>query len=255
MDIRNRVAIVTGGASGLGRAAVRELALRGARVVVLDKNVAAAKSVCEELDCDALPVELDVADAASVSAAFDTIDHEFEQIHFCISAAGISQSAKTVADGRALPLDEFRHVIAVNLVGTFDVMRQCLERFATNQPDEDRQRGVVVNVASVAATQGNKGQVAYSASKAGLVGMMRAAACDVAEIGVRIVTISPGMFATPIQATVSDKVTERMARQILNPKRLGDPAEFGHAVRHVIENNYLNATTIALDGGIRLTNP
>lgn len=253
MELKDRVAVVSGGASGLGRAAALELADHGCRVAVLDLNGQGAASVSAQMMNGSVAVETDVADAESVDSAIGTVVETFGRIDICVNAAGRLSAGKIVARGKALDLDVFRASIEVNLVGAFDVMRQCAGTMASNEPDEDGERGVIINVSSIAASQGQAGQVPYSAAKAGLIGLTLPAARDLASLGIRVITITPGTFDTPMAASVPEKVKEALLELVLHPSRMGEPAEFAALVRHVIENRYLNATTLAIDAGIRVT--
>ena len=252
MDLQDRIVVVTGGASGLGRATVRAVTAAGARAAILDRNGAAAKAVADELSGGTLAVEVDVADPTSVAEAMAAVDDAFGAVHVCVNAAGVPTGGKVLSAGKALPLEQFRSVIEVNLIGAFDVMRHCAERMAANEPDAAGERGVVINVSSGAAWQGQRGQAAYSASKAALIGLTLPAARDLAEVGVRVVAIAPGLFETGMVGAVPEKLRDRLVGMILTPKRMGDPAEFAALVRHIVENPYLNATTISIDAGARM---
>jgi 3-hydroxyacyl-CoA dehydrogenase / 3-hydroxy-2-methylbutyryl-CoA dehydrogenase len=255
MDIVDRVAVVTGAGSGLGRATALALAKAGARVAVLDRNAEAARSVAEEAGVPAVAVTVDVADRASVAAAIAEVAGTFGQVDVCVNAAGIPNPGKVFGKSGPLDIEQFQRVINVNLVGAFDVMRQCTELMTRNaEPGLDGERGVIINVSSGAAFEGQKGQAAYSASKAGLIGLMLPAARDLAQYGIRVVTISPGLFDTGIFAEVDPKVVQALGSAALNPSRLGDPSEFASLVMHIIENRYLNATTLSIDAGARLPN-
>lgn len=251
MDVAGRMAVVTGAGSGLGRAAARALTERGARVALLDRVSERVVAVADEIGAAALPLAVDVADEASVREVMRTVAEELGTVHVCINAAGVPGGGKVVADGRALALSEFRRVIDINLVGAFDVMRRCAELMVANVPDEQGERGVIVNVSSGAAWQGQRGGAAYAASKAGVIGMMLSTARDLAEFGVRVVSVAPGLFATGMTADVPDKFVNGLSQVILNPKRMGNPDEFAALVAHIVENSYLNATTISIDAGMR----
>ena len=250
MDPVDRVAVVTGAASGLGRATARTLAKAGARVAVLDRNLEGARRVADELGSPATAVQIDVGDRASVAAAFEEVSAAFGRVDICVNAAGIGTPGKILGKGGPLDIEVFQHVIDVNLVGAFDVMRRCAELMAANPGDSER--GVIVNVSSGAAFEGQKGQAAYSASKAGLIGLMLPAARDLASLGIRVVTISPGLFDTEIFAQVPAAAVAALSTAVLNPSRLGDPAEFAALLLHIVENPYLNATTVSIDAGARL---
>ncbi|MFZ0718488.1 SDR family NAD(P)-dependent oxidoreductase [Mycobacterium sp.] len=255
MDIVDRVALVTGAGSGLGRATALALAKAGAQVAVLDRNAGAARSVAEEAGAPAVPVTVDVADRAAVTAAIAEVSGIFGRVDVCVNAAGIPNPGRVFGKSGPLDIEQFQRVIDVNLVGAFDVMRQCAELMTRNtDPGLDGERGVIINVSSGAAFEGQKGQAAYSASKAGLIGLMLPAARDLAQYGIRVVTIAPGLFDTGIFAEVDPKVVQALGSAALNPSRLGDPSEFASLVMHIIENRYLNATTLSIDAGARLPN-
>lgn len=255
VEIVGRVAVVTGGASGLGRATVHALAKAGARVAVLDRNLEAARMLAADAGDAMLPVRVDVGDRASVAAAIEEVAAAFGRVDICVNAAGIPRPGKVLGKNGPLPIEEFQRVIDVNLVGAFDVMRRCAELMVRNVGSgPDAERGVIINVSSGAAFEGQKGQSAYSASKAGLIGLMLPAARDLAEHGIRVVTISPGVFDTEIFSQVPPSAVEGLRSMVLNPSRLGDPAEFAALVGHVIENRYINATNLSIDAGARLTN-
>lgn len=246
--------MVTGAGSGLGRAAARALAKEGARVAVLDRNGEAAKQVAAELD-GALPVEVDIADRESVRAAIAAIAEEYGRVDINLNAAGIGDPGKVLSKNGPLPIASFARVIEVNLIGTFDVMRQCAALMAANEPaGTDSERGVIINVSSGAAFEGQKGQAAYSASKAGLIGLMLPAARDLARNGIRVVTVSPGVFDTAIFADTPPELLQALSGLVLNPPRLGNPDEFAGLAVHIVQNAYLNATNIGIDAGARLPN-
>jgi 3-hydroxyacyl-CoA dehydrogenase / 3-hydroxy-2-methylbutyryl-CoA dehydrogenase len=255
VNIDGRVAVVTGAGSGLGRATALALAKAGARVAVLDRNSAAAASVVDEAGTTALPVTVDVSDRASVTKAIGSVSEAFGRIDICVNAAGIPNPGKVYGRSGPLDMELFQRVIDVNLLGAFDVMRQCVEMMTRNDNEgPDGERGVVINVSSGAAFEGQRGQAAYSASKAGLIGLMLPAARDLAQYGIRVVTIAPGLFDTGIFAGVDPKAVAALGSAALNPPRLGEPSEFASLVMHVVENRYLNATTLSIDAGARLPN-
>lgn len=252
MDISGRVAVVTGGGSGLGRATARALVDAGARVAVLDRDLDAARAVADGVDAMAA-VHVDVADRTSVTAAIAEVAGLYGRVDVCVNAAGIADAGKVLGKDGPLPIEAFQRVIDVNLVGTFDVLRQCAELMARNDPDgPDGERGVVLNVSSGAAFEGQRGQAAYSASKAGLIGLMLPAARDLARHGIRVVTIAPGLFDTGLLAGATPELLKSLRSVVLNPPRLGDPAEFAALALHVVQNPYLNATTLSIDAGSRL---
>lgn len=252
MELKGRHAVVTGGASGLGRATARAFVEAGAYVALLDVDGDGAERIARELGDGAFGVEVDVADPVSVEAGLERVMDRWGRLEVCVNAAGIA-TAGAITDGVApLDLERFRRVIDVNLVGAFDVMRRCVTVMAANEPI-DAERGVVVNVSSGAAWQGQRGQAAYAASKAGIIGLTLPTARDMARLGIRVVAIAPGLFDTEMARGLPPKVSEGLRQMILNPPRLGEPEEFAALVEHVVRNPYLNATTINLDAGTRLS--
>jgi 3-hydroxyacyl-CoA dehydrogenase / 3-hydroxy-2-methylbutyryl-CoA dehydrogenase len=255
VNIDGRVAVVTGAGSGLGRATALALAKGGAQVAVLDRNADAARSVADEAGAAAIPMTVDVADRASVTEAIAGVCAAFGRIDICVNAAGIPNPGKVFGKSGPLDIEQFARVINVNLIGTFDVMRQCVEVMTRNvDSSPDGERGVIINVSSGAAFEGQKGQAAYSASKAGLIGLMLPAARDLAQYGIRVVTIAPGLFDTGIFAQVDPKAVAALGAAALNPSRLGEPGEFAALAMHIVENRYINATTVSIDAGARLPN-
>jgi 3-hydroxyacyl-CoA dehydrogenase/3-hydroxy-2-methylbutyryl-CoA dehydrogenase len=250
MKMEGNVAVVAGGASGLGRAVCEQLAERGARIAVLDRDMEAARALAARLG-KAVAFEVDVTDAGSVEHAIDATLEHFGAVHVNVNTAGIAGGAKIVSGGAPASLEAFEWVISVNLVGTFNVMRVAVAAMLRNEP-QDGERGVVVNTASAAAFDGQVGQAAYSASKAGVIGMALPIARDLAGTGVRVNTIAPGLFETPMVDGLPDKVRERLRSYVLEPARLGRPQEFAALVAHIVENPYLNAECIRLDAATRL---
>src|SRR5580704_14957160 len=253
MDVNGTAAIVSGGASGLGEATARALAAAGATVVIADLNEDAGKRVASETG--GLFARTDVADEASVQAAVAAAAGTGVPLRTVVSCAGIGWAARTVGrDGSPHDLAAYQRVIAVNLIGTFNLMRIGAAAIARTEPaDSDQQRGVVINTASIAGLEGQTGQIAYSASKGGIIGMTLPAARDLSAIGVRVNTICPGIIDTPIYG-LSENAEEfkaRLVAPVVFPKRMGRPDEFGQLVRSLIENDYMNAEVIRFDGGIR----
>lgn len=245
--------VVTGGASGIGRAVARAMAEKGGRIAIFDLNEAAGQELAKSLGGGALFVKVDVADESSVASAIATTMGAFGAIHICVNCAGIGSAHKTFGKDGPFPLAAWNKTIAVNLTGTFNVTRLCAEQIAKNQPlDPHGGRGVIVNIASVAAFDGQMGQAAYSASKAGIVGMTLPMARDLSGIGIRVNTIAPGLIETPLLASLPREVLDALAKSVLNPKRLGKPEEIAHAVVAIVENDYINAECIRVDGGIRM---
>jgi len=250
MDIAGATALVTGGASGLGLATVRRLRERGARVVILDLPSSAGDAVAKELGAGAVFSPGDVTSAADVAAAVRAAD-ELGPLRIAVNCAGIGTAARTVGKNGPFPLEDFTRVVAVNLIGTFNVIRLAAERIG--EADEiEGERGVIVNTASVAAYDGQIGQAAYSASKGGIVGMTLPIARDLAGLKIRVVTIAPGLFSTPLFSTLSQEAIKSLGAQVPHPSRLGDPAEYASLAAYIVENPMLNGETIRLDGAIRM---
>ena len=253
MDLTRTAAIISGGASGLGEASARALAAAGSTVVVADLNADRGEAVAAEIGGKF--VQADVADEASVAAAVDVAAALSSPLRVIVNCAGIGWAERTVnRDGSPHSFATFRKVIDINLIGTFNLMRIGAAAVARTQPvDADNQRGVVINTASVAGIEGQTGQLAYSASKGGIIGMTVPAARDLAAIGMRVNTICPGIIDTPIYGTGpgSEEFKARLTAPIVFPKRMGTAAEFARLVRSLIENDYMNAEVIRFDGGIR----
>lgn len=253
MDVNGSAAIISGGASGLGEATARELAAHGATVVIADLNEERGKSIADELG--GIFVKTDVSDEEQVQAAVDAAVATGKPVRVVVNSAGIGWAERTVnRDGAPHSLASYSKVIQVNLIGTFNLMRIGAAAIAKTAPvSEDGHRGVVINTASVAALEGQTGQLAYSASKGGIVGMTVPAARDLAAVGVRVNTICPGIIDTPIYgfSPNSDEFKAKLVAPVVFPKRMGLPSEFAHLVRSLIENDYMNAETIRFDGGIR----
>jgi NAD(P)-dependent dehydrogenase (short-subunit alcohol dehydrogenase family) len=254
MEIANKVAIVTGAASGLGRATCVKLLARGAKVAAFDLKKA-SDGPLGEVNGYFLFQAVDVSSEASVAAAVAKVVEAFGALHVVVNCAGVVDAAKTISKGEPFPLDTWNKVIGINLTGTFNLIRLGSLAMSRNNPDPDSgERGVIVNTASGAAWQGQVGQAAYSASKAGVMGLTLPVARDLAGVGIRVVSIAPGMFNTAMAANLPEKVLDTIVeRMILFPNRMGEPKEFAALAAHIIENSYLNATTISLDGGVRIS--
>jgi NAD(P)-dependent dehydrogenase (short-subunit alcohol dehydrogenase family) len=253
MQIAGSGAFVTGGASGLGEATARLLAQRGARVALFDLPRSAGAEVEKSIGTAARFLPGDVTDPASVEAALDEAIAAFGGIRAVVNCAGIGSAARTVGkQGEPFPLDVFRRTIEVNLTGTFNVIRLAAARMVTNAPDAGGERGAVVNTASIAAFDGQIGQAAYSASKGGIVGLTLPVARDLARHGVRVCTIAPGLFRTPLLAGLPEPAREALGKTIPFPPRLGEPAEFAALACHILENPMLNGEVIRLDGALRM---
>lgn len=246
MQIAGRTFLVSGGGSGLGRATAEMLLAAGGRVVIADLKQT------EPLD-GATFVETDVSDADRVQAAVDKVLESGDGLHGVVNCAGIAPIGKVLnRDGTAHDAALFRKTIEVNLIGSFNLIRLGAAAMAQNQPDTEGERGVIVNTASIAAFEGQTGQAAYSASKGGVVGMTLPIARELARYGIRVMTIAPGIFETPMMAGMPDEVQQSLGKQVPFPSRLGRPAEYAALVRHIIENTMLNGETIRLDGAIRM---
>ncbi|MEM8576451.1 MAG: 3-hydroxyacyl-CoA dehydrogenase [Pseudomonadota bacterium] len=250
MQLNTTAAIVTGGASGLGEATARHFAAQGAQVTLLDRDAERGPRVAEEIGGHF--VQTDVTDEASVQAAIAFAKDKMGQITAAVNCAGIAYGIKTVGKDGPHALDAFQRTIDINLVGSFNVCRLAAAEMAQNAPEPDGARGVLINTASIAAFDGQKGQAAYAASKGGVVGMTLPMARDLASIGVRVMTIAPGIFATPMLAGLPDEVQASLAADVPNPARLGDPAEYGRLAGFIVEMGYLNGEVIRLDGALRM---
>jgi len=252
MEIRGAVALVTGSGSGLGAATARRLAEAGATVVVVDLPQSGGAGLAASLPGGASFIAADVTDAVAMERAVAAAAAAGE-LRIAVSCAGIGTSARVVGrDGSPMPLEQFTRTVTINLVGTFNVARLAAARMVGNHPDDDGERGVIVNTASIAAFDGQIGQSAYAASKAGIVGMTLPLARDLARHGVRVVTIAPGTFDTPLLASVPAEVRSALGAAVPFPSRLGRPAEFASLVQHVVENAMLNGEVIRLDGALRM---
>ena len=256
MDLQNKIAIVTGGASGLGRSTATALVKKGARVAIFDLNEEQGQQAVNELGAEhAMFVAVDVTSDQSVEQAVATVVDKFGAVHMCVNCAGICPAVRTLnREGQAMPLASFASAININLVGTFNVARVAASAMAKNEPvGEAGERGVIVNTASVAAYEGQIGQAAYAASKGGIVGLTLPMARDLAPLGIRVMSVAPGIMGTPMVTAMPEKVQDALVANIQFPKRLGLPeADFGGLVIHIAENAYLNGDTIRLDGAIRM---
>jgi NAD(P)-dependent dehydrogenase (short-subunit alcohol dehydrogenase family) len=246
----NSVALVTGGASGLGLATVRALHDAGASVAILDLPSSQGKEIAADLGPRAVFCPADVTNESDVAGAIDAAA-ELGNLRVAVNCAGIGNAIKTVGRNGAFPLADFNRVVQVNLIGTFNVIRLAAEQMAT-QDEVDGERGVIVNTASVAAFDGQVGQAAYAASKGGIVGMTLPIARDLATLKIRVVTIAPGLFHTPLFDTLPDEAIASLGAQVPHPSRLGDPSEYAALAAHVVANPMLNGETIRLDGAIRM---
>jgi NAD(P)-dependent dehydrogenase (short-subunit alcohol dehydrogenase family) len=253
MQVKDSVVMVTGGASGLGEATVRSFVARGARAAILDMAQEAGGKLAAELGGDrAIFVKTNVAEGDSVQKAVNTTVEKFGGIHVVVNCAGIGVAEKVLGKDGPASLENFNRVIQVNLVGSFNVIRLAVEKMVHNQPNEDGERGVIINTASVAAYEGQIGQAAYSASKGGLVSMILPIARELAAFGIRVMGIAPGIFDTPMLGQLPENVRTALGKMVPFPSRLGKPAEFAGLALDIVENPMLNGYTIRLDGAIRM---
>jgi len=250
MRIEGQVAMVTGGGSGLGAATARMFAEAGARVIVVDRDGTRAREVAGATGGRA--AELDVADAAAAEALFGELKAEGLVPRVLVNCAGIAPAAKIVGHEGPVSLDHFEQVVRVNLIGTFNMLRLAAAAMSRLEPLEDGERGVIVNVASVAAFEGQIGQAAYSASKGGIASLTLPAARELAAHGIRVVAVAPGLFATPLLLGMPEKVQRSLAAHVPFPQRFGRPEEFAELVRHVCTNVMLNGCVVRLDGALRM---
>jgi NAD(P)-dependent dehydrogenase (short-subunit alcohol dehydrogenase family) len=252
MKIENSVFVVTGGGSGLGAATARMLVEAGGKVVLADVNREAGEQLGRELGASAVFVATDVTDEASARAAVDRAVGDFGGLHGLINCAGVAPAEKVVGRDGPHRLDSFARTVEVNLIGTFNMMRLAADVMAKAAPNDEGERGVIVNTASVAAYDGQIGQAAYAASKAGIVGLTLPVARELARSGVRVMTIAPGIMETPMLMGMPREVQDSLGKMVPFPSRLGRPSEFAALVRHILENAYLNGEVIRLDGAIRM---
>jgi NAD(P)-dependent dehydrogenase (short-subunit alcohol dehydrogenase family) len=250
MNLSDTAAIITGGASGLGEATARHFAAQGAQVTLLDRDADRGAKVAAEIG--GYFAETDVTQEASVAAAVGLATDKMGKITAAVNCAGIADGIKTVGRDGPHPLDAFQRTIDINLVGSFNVARLAAAQMALNEPDADGARGVIINTASIAAFDGQKGQAAYAASKGGVVGMTLPMARDLASTGIRVMTIAPGIFMTPMLAGLPEEVQAQLAADVPNPPRLGDPKEYGRLAAFIVEMGYLNGEVIRIDGALRM---
>lgn len=249
MQLKDLSVLITGGGSGLGEATARAMAAKGAKVAVLDMNKAAAEKVASEIG--GIAVVADVSQEEPVKEAIAKAEAAHGAIRILVNCAGMANAIKTVNKNGAYPLEDFKRVINVNLIGTFNVIRLVAERMQSVPPIGE-ERGVIINTASVAAFDGQVGQAAYSASKAGVAGMTLPIARDLASLYIRVVTIAPGLFLTPLLLGLPEEAQRSLATQVPHPARLGHPDEYAALAVHIVENAMLNGETIRLDGAIRM---
>jgi NAD(P)-dependent dehydrogenase (short-subunit alcohol dehydrogenase family) len=252
VQIAGRTFLVTGGASGLGAATARKLAMAGGNVVICDTGAEQGKKLAAELGQRASFFITDVTDESQVAKAVAAACEKLGALHGAVSCAGIAPGERVLGKNGPHRLDTFRRVVEINLVGTFNVLRLAAQAMESNAPDAEGERGVIINTASIAAFDGQVGQVAYSASKAGVAGLTLPAARELARFGIRVMTIAPGIFETPMVAAFTPELRQALAAQIPFPPRLGKPDEFAALVEHIIVNPMLNGEVIRLDGALRM---
>ena len=250
MDPKGQAAVVTGAGSGLGAETAAHLARAGAKVAVLDVNMEGAQGVAKAIG--GIAIACDVSDSDAATSAFATAREAHGPARILINCAGIGPAKRIVGRDGPMPLADFERVIKVNLIGTFNMMRLFAAEAGKLEPFEDNERGVVVSVASVAAFEGQIGQAAYSASKGGVAALTMPAAREFAQFGIRVMTIAPGIIATPMLRSLPDAAQQSLGQQVPFPVRLGEPAEFAALVLHILQNRYLNGEVIRLDGALRM---
>lgn len=252
MQVKNHTFLVTGAGSGLGAATAEHLSGLGANILLVDVNEDAGRATAMSIGENAQFVKADVASEDDISSAIEQAISSFGSLHGVINCAGILIGRKTLSSRGAHDLESFERIVRVNLIGSFNVIRLGAVAMAKNEPNEEGERGVVVSTASVAAYEGQIGQAAYSASKGGIVGMTLPVARDLASVGIRVMSIAPGIFHTPMVDGMSQEVQDSLAEQIPFPSRLGKPSEYALLVQHIIENPMLNGEVIRLDGAVRM---
>ncbi|KWO45419.1 3-hydroxy-2-methylbutyryl-CoA dehydrogenase [Burkholderia sp. MSMB1459WGS] len=252
MNIKDRVFLITGAGSGLGAAVARMVAAQGGKAVLLDVNEEAGASLANELGEAARFVKTDVTSEADGQAAVATARDAFGRVDVLVNCAGVAPGEKVVGRDGPHSLDRFARAVSINLVGTFNMIRLAAEAMSKQDADAEGERGVIVNTASVAAFDGQIGQAAYAASKSGVVGMTLPIARELARFGIRVVTVAPGIFATPMMAGMPQDVQDALGKSVPFPPRLGRPEEFAALVRHIVENTMLNGEVIRLDGALRM---
>ncbi len=252
MDIKNSVAIITGGASGLGEATARALVERGGRVALLDLDKEMGERLASELGDAAIFCPGDVSNEKEVDGVVEKVKDAFGTFQVVVNCAGVGGDIKVVGKKGVMPLEAFNRTIQINLIGTFNVIRATASSLMENNPNNKGERGVYINTSSIAAYDGQVGQSAYSSSKGGIVSMTLTLAREFANNGIRVMTILPGVMDTPLLAKLPEKIRERLAMQVPFPPRLGEPSEFASLACHIVENAYLNGEHIRLDGGMRM---
>lgn len=254
MQLKDKISVITGGASGLGEAVVRDFVEAGATAVVFDLDEERASEIVDELGKDRVMFcNVDITDEASVVAAFEEVKATLGTVHICVNCAGVADPGKILdRDGNPKPLANYERVIRINLIGTFNVMSKCAALMAKNELEDNEERGVIINTSSGAAYEGQIGQSAYASSKNGVIGLNLPSARELGRHGIRVNAIAPGLFLTPMAESLGEKVVAALTEMIDSPKRLGRPSEFAHCCRFIVENAYINGETIRLDAATRL---
>lgn len=253
MELKNKIAVITGGASGLGEATVRRFVEHGAKVAVFDLNDERGNALAKELGENVAYFRVNVTSEDDVAKAIEGTEAAFGPVHICCNFAGIAAGEKTLGKDGPHKLDSFKRVIEINLIGSFNVLRLAADSMMKNDPiSDDGQRGVIINTASIAGYEGQIGQAAYSASKGGVLGMALPIARDLANVGIRCNTVVPGLIHTPLFEGLPENVYESLAAAPLNPRRLGKADEVAKAAQFIVENDYINGEAIRIDGGIRM---
>jgi len=253
VELKNSIVLVTGAASGLGEACVRLCLERGGKAIILDRDADKGRTLAAELGDAAHFVQADVTSESEVSAAVNLAYESFGGLNVVVNCAGVGWAGRTVSKDGPHALDLFETVIKINLIGTFNVIRLAAARMMNNEPNAAGERGVIINTASVAAFDGQIGQAAYSASKGGIVGMTLPIARDLSRNGIRVMTIAPGLFDTPLLGMLPEEARISLGQQVPFPPRLGQPSEYAHLAAAIVENSMLNGETIRLDGAIRMS--
>lgn len=252
MDMNQCKALVTGGASGLGEATVHKIVAMGGKAAIFDLDDVKGKTLAAELAGKAFYVKTNVTDEASVGEAIEKAVENLGGLNVVVNCAGVAAAQKVLGKNGVMPLDAFSRVIQINLVGTFNVIRLAVEKMVANEPNGMGERGVIINTASAAAFEGQIGQAAYSASKGGVVGMTLPIARELAAFGIRVMTIAPGLFMTPMAAGLPEAAVEALGKAVPFPSRLGNALEYALLIQQIVENPYLNGETIRLDGALRM---
>jgi len=252
MRIQDNVFLITGGASGLGAAAAQALVEAGGKVVLVDLDETAAQATAHALGANGFSVVADIRDETAARYAVSAARERFGALHGLVNCAGVAGGEKVLGRNGPHSLDSFSRIVGINLIGSFNMLRLAAEAMAENAPDEGGERGAIINTASIAAFDGQIGQTAYAASKGGVVSLTLPAARELARFGIRVMTIAPGVFETPMMAGMTQEIRDSLAAGVPFPPRLGYPAEYAALVRHIFENSMLNGEVIRLDGALRM---